>query len=239
MPTKTVKTLKTSKPKRAWYKSPMAILIFIAIFLAGVLSGGYFVRTNAAGSVAPPTNLSANVISSTTVSLSWTPSTTTSSSLAYNIFRNGSQIDTLSTWTPVSGTNIISYQDTSALANSPYSYYVQAATANGTANSTQVSLNTPAGAPLVADIKGTVATYGSKGKKGTVTAGTGIAGATVSVVYGGALHSVMTDANGNYDFGGLPVGQYNITFVAPGHGTMTYAIQIFGASVATANATFK
>ena len=95
--------------------------------------------TGAIDTLAPstPTNLSANAPDSAHVNLSWTASTDNVGVTGYKIFKNGSQLTT------VTGTT---YADTAVSPSTSYAYVVQATDAAGNLSSTSTTVNvtTPA-----------------------------------------------------------------------------------------------
>jgi chitodextrinase len=84
-----------------------------------------------------PTNLAASINGLGQVDLTWTASTDNVFVAGYRVFRNGTQIATIST---------ASYSDTTASANTTYSYYVVAfdQTGNTSGSSNIVTITTPA-----------------------------------------------------------------------------------------------
>jgi hypothetical protein len=132
----------------------------------------------------PPSGLSALAANSTTVNLSWTASSDTGSNqtgvVKYNVLRNGSVIAQPTTTT---------YTDNAAVANTTYSYTVQAVDGAGnvSSNSNTASVKTPAAADTTAPtlptgLKATVAsinqvnlTWNASTDKG----GSGLAGYNV------------------------------------------------------------
>jgi hypothetical protein len=96
-----------------------------------------------------PTNLTGSAVSSSQINLSWSASTDNVGVTGYKIFRNGTQIAT------VSGT---SYSNTGLAANTTYSYTVAAydAAGNTSAQSTAKSVTTPSGVVLTESVNGTL-----------------------------------------------------------------------------------
>ncbi|MET9440432.1 glycoside hydrolase family 6 protein [Streptomyces sp. NPDC006610] len=87
-----------------------------------------------------PTGLTATAKTATSVSLSWTASTDDRGVSGYDVYRNGTKVNT----TPVSGTT---YTDTGLTASTAYSYTVRArdAAGNVSAASAALSVTTEAG----------------------------------------------------------------------------------------------
>jgi fibronectin type 3 domain-containing protein len=96
-----------------------------------------------------PTNLMATAISTSQINLSWTASTDNVGVAHYIIYRNGTQLATVTT---------NSYGDTGLSASTMYSYYVVAADAAGNKSlaSTTVSATTQAPATTTGTVEGTV-----------------------------------------------------------------------------------
>lgn len=103
-------------------------------------------NVSALDTVAPsaPTGLAASSSSSTSVSLSWNASTDNVAVTGYRVYRNGTQVGTLTVSAPHSGT--VNYTDTSSLQGSTtYTYTVRAydAASNLSGQSNQASVTTP------------------------------------------------------------------------------------------------
>ncbi len=99
------------------------------------LSSGGAASDTSAPSV--PGGLTSNVVSSTQITLSWNPASDNTGVTGYKVFRNGTQITT------VSGT---SYSDTGLVGSTTYTYTVSAydAAGNNSAQSTAVTATTTA-----------------------------------------------------------------------------------------------
>lgn len=110
------------------------------------VSGDYTVTIATPDTQPPttPTNLAATAVSATQVKLAWTASTDNVAVTGYRIFRNNTQIAT-------STTN--SYTDTTATANSTYSYVVSAYDAAGNVSPTSntATVTTPQAPALAVD----------------------------------------------------------------------------------------
>ena len=108
--------------------------------------GNFSAASNNASATTPPdtappsapTNLTATTTSLGQINLNWSASTDNVSVAGYRVFRNGAQIATVST---------LSYTDTTAVANTTYSYYVNAFDSTGntsaSSNTTMITAPTP------------------------------------------------------------------------------------------------
>lgn len=105
------------------------------VIVAEPTSGATFIVDNTPPTT--PTELSASAISTSQINLSWTASTDTTSVTGYQIYRNGSQINT-------SASN--SYSDTGLSPGTAYSYTISAydAAGNNSEQSSSVSATTQA-----------------------------------------------------------------------------------------------
>ncbi|MDD5463455.1 MAG: fibronectin type III domain-containing protein, partial [Methylococcales bacterium] len=142
------------------------------------VSGDFtFATTAAMDTTAPsvPAYLTATAISSTQINLSWGASTDNVGVTGYKVFRNGTQIAT------VTGT---SYSDTGLAASTVYSYTVLSydAAGNSSSNSVSVSAKTaPITAALLPDVIVTSVSYANGiftstvKNQGTVATSTGVA----------------------------------------------------------------
>jgi fibronectin type 3 domain-containing protein len=100
-----------------------------------------YMTTNNSGSAPPaPTNLAGTAASSTSVVLTWTPQTDAAGVTSYNVYRNSTEVGTVS----MSGYSLTTYTDTGLSANTQYSYYVVAEDANSvlSPNSSTIQVTT-------------------------------------------------------------------------------------------------
>ncbi len=130
-------------------------------------NSGYSNTANvtALDTVAPsaPTGLAGSAPSSTSVSLSWNASTDNVAVTGYRVYRNGTQVGTLTVSAPHSGT--VNYTDTNSLQGSTtYTYTVRAydAASNLSGQSNQATVTTP----------DTIAPSVPTGLSGTASSGT-------------------------------------------------------------------
>jgi hypothetical protein len=76
---------------------------------------------------------------------------------------------------------------------------------------------------------------------GMVTDSTGaaVSGATVTVRQSGSTSNTTTDASGRYEIAGLPAGQYQMQFAAPGFSSSTQQLAIEAGARTTADSTLQ
>jgi chitodextrinase len=163
-----------------------------------------------------PANLTATAASSTNVNLAWTASTDNVGVAGYHIYRDS---------TLLASTSATSYSDTSATANSTYSYTVTAfdAAGNESQPSNAATVTTPAGGdtqpPSVP--AGLAATAVSASQVNlTWNASTDNVGVTGYTVYRGGIAIATTSANST---------SYPDTTVAPST-TYSYTVDAFDAA---------
>jgi len=100
-----------------------------------------YMTTDNSGSAPPaPTNLAGTAASSTAITLTWTPQTDAAGVTSYNVYRNSTEVGTLT----MTAYNVTSYTDTGLTANTQYSYYVVAEDANSvlSPNSSTIQVTT-------------------------------------------------------------------------------------------------
>ncbi|MFA6161789.1 MAG: endo alpha-1,4 polygalactosaminidase, partial [Patescibacteria group bacterium] len=181
-----------------------------------------------------PTNLTATVISSTQINLSWTASTDNTAVTGYKIFRNGTQITT------VTGTT---YQSTGLTASTAYTYTVASYDAVGNTSAQTVGKTaTTSATPIVStkfvindriqvssgplNVRTTAATTGTLlGTQATGVLGTVIGGPTASGGYNWW--------NVNFDTGvdGWVVENYLGKYVAPAPVAPTVTLTVSPVSI--------
>ena len=137
-----------------------------------------------------PANLTATAASSSQINLSWTASTATGGVAGYTIYRNGTQIATVTTTT---------YGDTGLSASTSYTYYVVASNAAGNSpHSNSVSATTKAATTsTTATVEGIVTNAKTKAPLAGVYVHTGIYGTT-----NGAA-TAYTNSAGQYVLSGI------------------------------------
>lgn len=182
-----------------------------------------------AGDTTPPTaptNLVGSAISSSQINISWGVSSDNFGVTAYNIFRNGVKITT------VSG-SVLSYGDANLSANTQYSYYVTASdqAGNQSSPSNTASITTqPAPTPVpqaVGNLSGVV----SSDRGGTIP------GVKVSLTYNGSKHTFTTTSSGSYSIINIPIGTYSVAYQVPGYKNQTQTVTINTNQTTTENVT--
>ena len=146
-----------------------------------------------------PTNLSATPISASQINLSWTASTDNVGVAGYDIYRNGTKINTNLVTTTT-------YGDTGLTAGTTYSYYVIArdASNNQSAQSTTVSATTQQVSVNTGSLTGIV---------NNAKLNNGLNNANVMITYtNGTRNLATTDQRGFYNLIGIIQGTYNAVY---------------------------
>lgn len=171
--------------------------------------------------VAPstPTNLRATAPGARRVNLTWNKSTDNTAVTGYKVYRGGTQIGTVTT-----NLDTPRFSDTTVRGNTTYTYTVAAfdAAGNLSSRSAPVSIKTP---KATGTIKGTI-------KRPN---GTGIAGATASLVVNGTRKTVTADIAGFYTILNLPPGSYSVTYAAAGFNSKTLSVSVVSGAATTSS----
>jgi chitodextrinase len=182
------------------------------------------VTTPAAPNTTPPstpTGLSATAVSSSQINLSWGASTDNVGVAAYDVYRSGNRIASVTT---------TSFGDSGLSISTSYRYYVVARDASGNLSgpSSTVTAKT-----LTAINNGSVA--------GSVysSAGGSVAYANVSLRVNRVSKTYNTNSFGAYNVASLPSGSYSLKFSKTGYRATTVSIRVPSGQTVTRNVTLQ
>lgn len=217
-PKPTVNKKRASK-LRSLFSNPKILLPVLFALVLGSAGTYSLTGSHALTTINPPTSLTVSVVSPTSTQLYWWPSTTVPAP-GYNVFRNNVKIFYVGSWISFDGR--VNYTDTGLTPGTSYTYYVQAANADGTAtaNSAPVTVTTSQSP--------TAAQLGTISGKVLGTRKAPVVGATVSIIYSGQTVTATSAADGSFTLPNIPAGSYSLGISAAGYKSTTARVNVVG-----------